>query len=150
MRCCFKFSIRLCLNGAIGGRLARTARWHDGLQVVECTTHPPAVSTSISKLPWHIPTLIKQCVWIIFLCGSESSNNYDDEWILIVAWFTLSIDRCHLLFKWSSVWIFSRHKEIIRIRAPAKTPCIGFMVIPSSNWRKWNDDDRNIDKFAVM
>jgi len=28
---------------------------------------------------------------------------------------------------------FSRHKETIQIRVPTKPPCIGFMVIPSSN-----------------
>jgi len=44
---------------------------------------------------------------------------------------------------------FSRHKETIQICAPTEPPCIGFMVIPSSNWRRCNYDNRKIDKFVL-
>ena len=140
----------LCLNGAIGGRLGRTARWHDGLQVFKCTTHSPAASS-----PWTSCRDIFQH-WVNRVCGLYF---YVAVNFLQQLWRWTNFDCCMILYvlvvviyclNGAAFDFFSQHKETIRIYATTEPPCIGFMVIPSSNWRRCNDDDRKIDKFAVM
>lgn len=102
-------------------------------------------AVTFSSTEWMV------CVDCIFMWQWISSSNYDDEWILIVAWYSMYWSLSSTVrMDGAAFEFFSHQKETIQIRAPTEPPCIGFMVIPSSNWRRCNDEDRKVNKFAAM
>ncbi len=122
--CCFKSYIGLCLNGAIGCGLHGTSAQCYGLQVFEPTVHFPPASMLIGKLPWHAWAVTERCVYIVFLCSSESPPKIImSQTYLIAVWCTISIDCCYIYLNGQCLK-FSEKRETIQIQAPTIPPGI--------------------------